>query len=571
MHDSDFSPNLYNTKSPILWVTEEKFIPPRPENPESFPKDHSNHWYDKEYSGWGEKKVNLPVSPGHGPRGKNITCLLPNRHPYYFSYERGMLEAASAFKINLQFKYSDLDDQEQLRQINETVQERPDLIILVPNNTEISSFWYREVNLAGIPVIASNLMPENDAYKYILSWTGPDDWAQCRKLAGEFARRMDYRGGYVILGHSPGCSAYYSRKWGFVTELKRIAPKMKLLATEPSLFNPESSYKIVKRWNEQYGAELKGIYSADVSVQGSINRALEEAGRLDVIRVATAGSGGGLKLLKENNIEAIVLQAPELDGALPIQVAVDWFNGLKISPFRYMPVQILTYENVDEYVYKFNNPGEVNLDYLYQMISDCNNGAVEDFYRNIYKQFSSMGVLTIEYFRGFSIELLSGLLHIMKMNKLSEMNIVGDYETIFKKLFNQQTIKKTLSWLKDVSLSIIAGIRETRIKPPTLIEQIVEYINTNYQQPISLKTISYTFNNSPAYLGRLFKEETGNNFPKYLNKLRIGKAKELMLCSGEKSNKIAMQVGYSDPNYFYVTFKKYMGMSPSEYLESLNT
>jgi ABC-type sugar transport system substrate-binding protein/AraC-like DNA-binding protein len=569
MNDSDLNPNIYNTKSPILWVTEEKPIPPRPEDPLTYPEEHYNHWYDQEYAGWGEKKVNMPASPGNGPRGKNVTCLLPGHHPYFASYERGMIEAASAFKINLKFKYSEWDDQEQQRQVEETIKERPDMCILVPDSTEYSSEWYKEINMAGIPVIGSNLIPESDAFKYILTWTGPDDWAQCRKLAGEFAKKMNYTGAYVILGHFPGCSAYCSRKWGVITELKRIAPKMKFLDAEPSHFDPDSSYQQVLKWLSKYGDELKGIYSADISVQTGINKAINEFDRKDIICVATAGSGSGLRLLKEDNIDAIVFQAPEIDGALPIQVAIDWFNGLRISPFRYLPVQVLTKENVDEYVFNFNNPGEVNLDYLYQLIIDGNNQAVEIFYDSIFNQFSTMGVLTIEYFRGFSIELLSGLLQIIKSYNLKEKNIIGDYETIFKKLFNQQTMKKTLLWLKIVSFSIIAGIKKSRSKPPTLIEQIVEYVNINYQEPISLKTISYTFNNSAAYLGRLFKEQTGESFSKYLNKMRIEKAKELMSSSSEKANKIAIQVGYSDPNYFYITFKKYTGLYPSEYLESL--
>jgi len=84
---------------------------------------------------------------------------------------------------------------------------------------------------------------------------------------------------------------------------------------------------------------------------------------------------------------------------------------------------------------------------------------------------------------------------------------------------------------------------------------------------LSIKTISYSFNISAAYLGKLFKQETGESFSRYLNNLRIEKAKDLLRSTNIKANKIALEVGYSDSNYFYNIFKKYTGMYPSEYLE----
>ena len=203
MHNFDPNSGFHETKRPVLWVTEQKPVPPRPEDPKSFPVDNFKHWYDMEYAGWNVKKINMPVSPGDGPKGKNITCLLTCHHPYNTAYERGMTKAAAAFRINISFKYSEWDDEKQQNQVEETIKEKPDMIIVIPDNTELSSDWYRSINSAGIPVIASNLMPDEDGFKYILSWTGPDDWGQFRKLAVDFAKRMESRGGYCIISHIP--------------------------------------------------------------------------------------------------------------------------------------------------------------------------------------------------------------------------------------------------------------------------------------------------------------------------------------------------------------------------------
>ncbi|MCK5200386.1 MAG: helix-turn-helix domain-containing protein, partial [Spirochaetales bacterium] len=350
-------------------------------------------------------------------------------------------------------------------------------------------------------------------------------------------------------------------------ELNRIAPGMKLLAMESTNLNSEETYRVVNKWLNEYGDEIRGIVSADDNlVQIGINKALAEAGREDIIRVANGSTQTGIRMLKDGNLDAITFQSAELDGALPIQVAVDWFNNLIVPTIKYLPTHILTRENVEEFVFNYNNPGEINLDYLYKLIIECNSREVESFFNSLNIQFSSMGVLTLEYFRGFSIELLSNLINIIKSSKLSEKRIIVDYETIFKKLFNQQTTERSLYWLKDVSLKIIYSIEETRQKPVTLIQQIVDHVNSEFMNPLSIKVISYSFNISAAYLGKLFKQETGESFSRYLNNLRIEKAKALLLSTNIKANKIALEVGYSDSNYFYNIFKKYAGMYPSEYL-----
>ena len=98
--------------------------------------------------------------------------------------------------------------------------------ILMPENNEDSSYLYRRLYEAGIAVIASNMLPEDDGFPYILSWTGPDDWEQTRQLSRHFARLMNHEGGYAIVTHLPGTSPYYARAWGAITELAECAPRI---------------------------------------------------------------------------------------------------------------------------------------------------------------------------------------------------------------------------------------------------------------------------------------------------------------------------------------------------------
>ena len=70
---------------------------------------------------------------------------------------------------------------------------------------------------------------------------------------------------------------------------------------------------------------------------------------------------------------------------------------------------------------------------------------------------------------------------------------------------------------------------------------------------------------SASYFSTMFKQHTGKTFVEYLTGRRIEKAKELLKFTDLKNYEIASKIGYADPNYFSVLFKKMTGDSPTEY------
>ncbi|MCR5250610.1 MAG: response regulator [Lachnospiraceae bacterium] len=94
-----------------------------------------------------------------------------------------------------------------------------------------------------------------------------------------------------------------------------------------------------------------------------------------------------------------------------------------------------------------------------------------------------------------------------------------------------------------------------------------EYIGDNFARDISLDDVSRAVNISPYYFSKLFKEATGENFIEYLTNIRIEKAKELLTGGDLSMKEICSMCGYQDPNYFSRTFKKNVGLTPTEYKE----
>ncbi len=102
-----------------------------------------------------------------------------------------------------------------------------------------------------------------------------------------------------------------------------------------------------------------------------------------------------------------------------------------------------------------------------------------------------------------------------------------------------------------------------------VINDILSYIEKNYTDEISLISVSEHVHMNYIYLSRLIKKETGETFLDILTKTRMKKACELLANQDFKSYEISFRVGIKDPGYFSQVFKKYCGMTPSEYRESL--
>ncbi|QUI22438.1 sugar ABC transporter substrate-binding protein [Vallitalea pronyensis] len=336
----------------LIYPTEKKEIPPRPSQPELLPPDNARHWFDIEYPGWVTEKINMPVSPGDGPKGKKVSVIVTSRHPYWTAVGIGAKKVADAYEIDFKMLNANQDLQLQNQYIDEAIEEKVDMILLASMDTKEAITQAKKINDAGIPLILFNTLPESEALKYCLAWSGPDDWANFEKLSRVLADKMNKQGGVGYLRHTPvGGSPYYSRTWAPITELMVYAPEIITLVSKDCAFDYDESKDMVLQWIDQYGYGLKGIVCSDDSIQaiGAID-ACKEMGRGDIIIVASGNGKHGMDAVKNGDLFAITYQSAEADGALPMKVAADWFKGEDIQPIYYLSSNIITRENVDKYM-----------------------------------------------------------------------------------------------------------------------------------------------------------------------------------------------------------------------------
>lgn len=122
--------------------------------------------------------------------------------------------------------------------------------------------------------------------------------------------------------------------------------------------------------------------------------------------------------------------------------------------------------------------------------------------------------------------------------------------------------------LKQVEMTVDeskAYVEEEQNDRYILAKQIRQYIDENYMNDISLKTISEQLHISLYYLSHIFKEFYGYSPMKYVIRRRIGEAQSLLIGTDLTVTRIAMIVGCDNPNHFNTIFSKNVGISPRNY------
>ncbi|MBP3039808.1 response regulator transcription factor [Bacillaceae bacterium Marseille-Q3522] len=109
------------------------------------------------------------------------------------------------------------------------------------------------------------------------------------------------------------------------------------------------------------------------------------------------------------------------------------------------------------------------------------------------------------------------------------------------------------------------NVIETNRKKKSNIQALLDFIESHYNQPLTLTEMANHFHFHPTYLSSYFNAHHREGFSEYLNRVRIEKSLAFLQDDTLKISEISGMIGYSDQSYFCKVFKKMMGMSPSTY------
>lgn len=97
------------------------------------------------------------------------------------------------------------------------------------------------------------------------------------------------------------------------------------------------------------------------------------------------------------------------------------------------------------------------------------------------------------------------------------------------------------------------------------VQKAFDYIDEHQGKAISLTEVARAVNISSYYFCRMFKEETGMNFTEYLARLRVEKAKNMLLNPHQRVSEVAYEVGFQSLSQFNRSFARFVGCSPTDW------
>lgn len=279
-----------------------------------------------------------------------------------------------------------------------------------------------------------------------------------------------------------------------------------------------------------------------------------------------------------HDLQAKCADACGVDITLSLGTPVDHIQDISLSykracelmdkKFIYGHKRIITGVMEAENIQRNVNPEgkfdmETALLYLCNAMDVNNTDSINDLLEELRCRFiqreDTEDVIKITY-----TDLYISLLNRLVVGNEALKELMGVHKEVLNEICKKASLQELHGYIKYKLLTLSEQL--ARLRPAEPMKKILDYIHRNYRQDIKLEKLASLFNYNSVYLGKIFKTYTGECFNTYLDRVRMEKAKGF-LKEGLKVYQAAEKTGYKDIDYFYKKFKKYVGVSPSDYKE----
>lgn len=170
---------------------------------------------------------------------------------------------------------------------------------------------------------------------------------------------------------------------------------------------------------------------------------------------------------------------------------------------------------------------------------------------------------------GRDLLLLSGYLSVVAVDLDVDIeNVLEEGKELYGAFKSQETMEKIHERILLFFSRVMDELMSKQENSNSLyVGKALKIIKEKLHEEISLSAIADALYLSPNYLSRIFKQEVGESFIEYTVRVKMNEVKRLLEQSPQKVYEIANILNYKDVNYFSKTFKKFFGVSPSEYRE----
>lgn len=298
----------------------------------------------------------------------------------------------------------------------------------------------------------------------------------------------------------------------------------------------------------------------------------------DIHQIFVIASDSDQLKLKKSLEDYITVSFSEIKELMDIQLIVA-FSGAsdKLSSVMYIQARSameLRIINNSKWLYRYSDLDKkksMNFDYpeqklrvLSKCIEDGDSKNACKILKDIFL-FNGSQVNNFEWVHFLLSECVNMLVKICNKNEIEVTDIIPYKLLTVDKISNYYSLDTILDDICMVINSITDYGSGSNYNAKDVIAKSKKYIDEHYGEQLTVNALAQKFLINPNYLSNLFSKEIGFTITKYITKVRLEKACELLEETSINISDVSASVGYQDPQYFYRVFKKEMNMTPAEY------
>lgn len=208
---------------------------------------------------------------------------------------------------------------------------------------------------------------------------------------------------------------------------------------------------------------------------------------------------------------------------------------------------------------------EANEEDLKEEIENFNFNICENIIKAQFNYIKSNSYYSKSSILNFSMNLIIMLKKITKQDDIGLEGFINSSINSLEEETSFEIVEECRDYVLKVYEKVFRLYKDMKsIRGNTVISKAIIYIKNNYYKELTAEVLADYIGKTPNYFSHIFKKEVGISFSKYVNKVRIDKAKELIVNSDLFISEIAQKVGYKDYIYFTQVFKKIEGYTPTD-------
>lgn len=239
--------------------------------------------------------------------------------------------------------------------------------------------------------------------------------------------------------------------------------------------------------------------------------------------------------------------------------------------------QSLLYEEIKnrknlekQFKIKNNDNLQIKENIIIEAFLNINEGN-EDLFQKLIATFRFESQYNIPVFRMRCVELIILVTRALEKIGTSIKNFAQFADEALTQLYSAENEEDMILIVNSLIDNFIKIVRNKNdITMNINVRAMISFIDENYQKSLSLENIAENAELSSSYASRLFKKSMGMSITDYIIQVRLENAKKYLINPHYQIEEIASKVGYDDSSYFTKIFRKYEGITPSQFRKNKN-